>query len=526
MKIWLGIRLGIVALLLSVPTARGAGVTIITHGLNGDADGWVAGMANQIPSYTTFPGSSSTFYKIYFIPGGGGTYQLTWARLGGDPPSFTDSGEIIVALDWSQLADGYSYDTYDVAAAVFAGLQSTNFISELNGRPLCELAIHLIGHSRGGSLMSEVSKLLGVNGIWVDHLTTLDPHPLNNDGFNDFIYSAVDAPVRTYQSVLFHDNFWQDSQFLIHGEPVSGAYVRKLSNFSGGYASPHSDVHLWYHGTVDERNPANDTEAQMGNAEFSTWYVPYEQDGNKAGFKWSLIGGGDRTSPDRPVGSTYPAIRDGYNQTWDLGAGQNGNRSSLPSNNGGWPNVLKFNLVSTNTAPQGTNISVKFFYQWAQSNTSTASLSFYLDDDFNPYNNNSRILQQINLPGNGASFVSFQTLNLALNETNAPVGNHVLYAKIAGGGRTRYLYAPERLTVTQPPDITPPIPAPLLSVFKQGTKIILQWPTNAMGYTLQLNTNLNTTNWTTSALTPVVLNGQYTITNNITNQSAIYRLRK
>lgn len=85
--------------LATAHVASGAGVTVITHGLNGNADGWVTGMANRIPLYRTFPGSSYTFYKLYFIPVSGGSYQMTWARLAGNQPSSTDSGEIIVALD-------------------------------------------------------------------------------------------------------------------------------------------------------------------------------------------------------------------------------------------------------------------------------------------------------------------------------------------------------------------------------------------------------------------------------------------
>jgi len=201
--------------------AGGGGVTVITHGLNGNADGWVTGMADQIPAYDRFRGTNYTFYKLYFIPSGT-NYNLTWTHLGGNSPSATDSGEIVVAFDWSQLSDGNSYNTYQIATNLAAALLSPSFIPELNGHALCELPIHLVGHSRGGSLMCQTSLLLGTHGVWVDHLTTLDPHPLNDPNFplDSLLYSAVDAPCATYQNVLFHDNYWENINFFVHGESV------------------------------------------------------------------------------------------------------------------------------------------------------------------------------------------------------------------------------------------------------------------------------------------------------------------
>jgi len=437
--------------------SRATGITIITHGYDSDVNDWVTAMADRISNYPRFPGTNFTTYKVTLTTDGA-SYFYTVQLTNGVAPAASDSGEIIVKLDWSQMAgdpdDSSIYDisTYNVASVASLVLLQTNSIVELGGHALAEFPIHLIGHSRGGSLMSELSRQLGTNGVWVDHLTTLDPHPLNNDGFFD-PPQVVDAPVHTYASVLFHDNYWENSDFYPYGESVAGAYVRYLPNLSGGYPTAHSNVHLWYHGTIDWRTPLSDTAASIGSSERLSWWASYEQAGTNAGFEYSLIGGTDRLSADRPLGAGNPAIRDGYNQLWDLGAGTSNNRTLLTTNNGGWPNLIKINRTDTNRVVQGQSASVKFFYQWARPGTSNAIVSVYLDDDLNALNNNQKLLAQVSVPGTGPGSINSVTVSVPFFATNASPGWHSLLAEISGGGRTRYLYAPERVQVTpnQPP---------------------------------------------------------------------------
>src|SRR5262249_36319605 len=148
--------------------------------------------------------------------------------------------------------------------------------------------------------------------------------------------------------VLFHDNYWENSSIYPKGEAVAGAYVRYLTSFSGGYSSEHSDVHLWYHGTIDWRVPASDTEASLTSAERNSWWVAYGQKGTNAGFEYTLIGGANRLSSEQPLGPGNPAIKDGYNQRWDLGAGNSGNRTAVGANDGTWPSLIKFDRLETN----------------------------------------------------------------------------------------------------------------------------------------------------------------------------------
>ncbi len=64
-----------------------------------------------------------------------------------------------------------------------------------------------------------------------------------------------------------------------------------------------------------------------------------------------------------------------------------------------------------------------------------------------------------------------------------------------------------------------------LSVATTGTNVILAWPTNGFGLTLQSTTNLNPpVVWITNSAAPVIISGQNIVTNPITGTQKFYRL--
>jgi hypothetical protein len=373
-------------------------------------------------------------------------------------------------LDWSQISGtiiGFVDplndvpSTYEVAWAVNYILQQTNTILALDGHAVTELPIHLIGHSRGGSLMNDLSRQLGTNGIWVDHLTTLDPHPFNNDGNSDLFYQVDASASNTWENVIFRDNYWQEIGDLTDpdGEPAYGAYNRQLYELPDGYnltasLSPdHSNVHLWYHGTLDLNTPTSYYDSgtvTISEAVRTSWWVSDENEGAFAGFLYSLIGGGNRMSTQEPLGQGYPAIVDGYNQWWDFGAGTSANRTVLAENTGTWPNLLKFDVVGTNAITSGQEIATKFFYQYGGP-ADNVSLELFFDRDFNPYNGNGTAITTVTLPNTDTASVYYDNVSLAT--TNVPPGVYALYGKISDGAHTRYFYAPELVQIvsSQPP---------------------------------------------------------------------------
>lgn len=144
------------------PLSRGAGVTIVTHGYNSTVtNGWgppmIDAVFSRMPLYNGH--NSACLYQIYVTDSGG--LQVTHGPRIGTDPLLTDTGEILVELDWSTIDDLIPvYSTSDIAAVVAVALRNESFISDLQGRALAELPIHFIGHSRGASLVCELARRL------------------------------------------------------------------------------------------------------------------------------------------------------------------------------------------------------------------------------------------------------------------------------------------------------------------------------------------------------------------------------
>ncbi len=114
---------------------------------------------------------------------------------------------------------------------------------------------------------------------------------------------------------------------------------------------------------------------------------------------------------------------------------------------------------------------------------------------------------------------SWTTLGSGLNSpvvALAVSGNYLYaggYFGTAGGKVSPYIARANLLTL------------PTASLIFAGANVIVKWPTNATGFTLQSTTNLiSPAGWITNSPAPVVVNGQNTVTNPIFGTQKFYRL--
>ena len=66
---------------------------------------------------------------------------------------------------------------------------------------------------------------------------------------------------------------------------------------------------------------------------------------------------------------------------------------------------------------------------------------------------------------------------------------------------------------------------PQLTIIRSGANVVVSWPANVVGFTLQSTTNLvSPAVWITNSPAPVVVNGQYAVTNSTSGTQKFYRL--
>ncbi|HWX21142.1 MAG TPA: hypothetical protein VN578_14680 [Candidatus Binatia bacterium] len=64
----------------------------------------------------------------------------------------------------------------------------------------------------------------------------------------------------------------------------------------------------------------------------------------------------------------------------------------------------------------------------------------------------------------------------------------------------------------------------LLNISHSGTNVLVEWPTNATGFTLEFSTNLASAVWSSNLPAPVVVNTNQVVTNGISGTQKYYRL--
>ena len=145
-----------------------AGVTILTHGLNGTVNGWIAAATADIAQ--RIGADDTSIYDMVVNKNSKGKLAVTSFELDHGPGlDKSVNAEAIVRLDWSDVSNG-DFSARAVGDVVASYLMTSHGTE----RPLAGLPIHVVGHSRGASVVSDIAQRLGERGIWVDKSTFID----------------------------------------------------------------------------------------------------------------------------------------------------------------------------------------------------------------------------------------------------------------------------------------------------------------------------------------------------------------
>ncbi len=329
------------------PRTLFSSLTLITHGFNADTSGWVDDLADRMADRQGVSiAQQPRFLVTANDPGGsGGAIEFSAVDLSSGPSAWT-TDDAVVLLDWSDMAGDFAFSdvrsTGEIAAALSDWLLMPNALPGL-AESAVSYPLHLVGHSRGASLVNALATSLGESGIWVDHLTTLDPHPV--DGIREpflFSFDWDDAAMGVAETVRFADNYWRsdgNSSFDFTGEENPGARNVRLSEsvLSGdGSSIEHSDVWAWYLGTTFAENdlpvPMNVGGTTVNNP--VAWYggANPARDTGYNHSRHASVGFGARPIDGSGVGIAFGGTETG--------------RSTVSETGDQWPNVAGLSITN------------------------------------------------------------------------------------------------------------------------------------------------------------------------------------
>ena len=266
------------------------GLTVILHGAqlfsglgSNNRPGWVDQMGQQIAARY---GGNTAVYLLRVEPNGDSTKVTSFTRVSGAVNSAAStSGETVLLVDWAKASNvdilglTADYSGTKIANSIIPYI-TTAFPAAGITAPLGEGPIQLIGHSRGGSVISELAKGLGAVGMWVDQVTFLDPRPV-----------PPDPLISLKSNVIFSDDYFQtsgDGLIVPNGIKVTGAHnVGPLNVEGAGLGSTHNNIVLFYQGTVDLADQSVP----------GSWYSGNALNRGSIGFYFSHGGGGAWARP-------------------------------------------------------------------------------------------------------------------------------------------------------------------------------------------------------------------------------------
>jgi uncharacterized repeat protein (TIGR03803 family) len=207
-----------------------------------------------------------------------------------------------------------------------------------------------------------------------------------------------------------------------------------------------------------------------------------------------------------------------YGAASEGGAGCSGTIFKMNTNGTGFATLHSFTAIEPNSQGYYTINSDG----WEPNGVILSGSTLYGSASFgSPYDCGT--VFAVNIDGAGFTVLHSFTATVGSNATNSdgfyPMPEMVLWGKTlygvaSGGGKSGNgtIYS---ILLPGPPQ---------LSLIKSGTKVILSWPTNNVGFTLQSTTNLSTAAWTNVSSTPVVVKTNNAVTNALSGTQMFFRL--